>query len=109
MWVNNLEFAGQNTSRVDVIREGLNRLIVSQNLGSGGCWHRGNQKRVSYTVSGNFLSEAIPVPKISGSNTPQVKLEFSLSHRRIWVLLASDGVSVCSEAGIWSILFGKLA
>jgi hypothetical protein len=39
MWVDYLEFAGQNTSRVDVVREGLNRLIVSQNLGSRGCWH----------------------------------------------------------------------
>lgn len=46
-----LELPREDSAGVDVAGVGLDRLIVTQDLGRGGCGHGSQQQTVAYTMS----------------------------------------------------------
>jgi len=79
--IDNLEFASQDSSSIDVRSVRLEALIVAQDLTGTGSRHRCNQKTVSETSSDDLLLQAVPFPKIRRCNTPEIELQFAFTCR----------------------------
>mmetsp|Transcript_85769 Transcript_85769/g.191778 ORF Transcript_85769/g.191778 Transcript_85769/m.191778 type:complete len:753 (-) Transcript_85769:7-2265(-) len=82
------ELAGEHAPHVEVLRVGLEGLVVAQDLGGAGRRHRCHQQRVPQAVLGDALLQARPVPAPAlGCPVPEVELQLSLAGRRPGVAL----------------------
>ena len=75
MRVDALEFAGKDSTSVDVVGVGLDRFVVAQDLRGTGSWHRCEEQGVAHSVFGEFRFQRRPVPEIGWLDVPQVVLE----------------------------------
>jgi len=73
------ELTSQSAADVDVGGVRLKALVVSEDLGSGGSGHRGEQKGIADTVLGDLLLKTFPVPAVTGGDTPHIILELSFA------------------------------
>ena len=75
--VHDLELSRQDTTRVNVGRVRLEALVEAEDLRRGRSGHRCQEQRIAETVLGDLLLEAGPVPKVGGSDAPEVVLQLT--------------------------------
>jgi len=76
--VDDLEFASEHSTGVDIGSVGFEALIVAENLAGGGGRHGGDEKGVADAVFGDGLFQQGPVPEIGWCYVPHVVLEDAL-------------------------------
>lgn len=107
-WVDDLELAGEYTTRVDVRGVRFETFIVAEDLAGGGGGHGSDEKRVTDAMFGNGLLERGPVPQFCRCYVPHVVLKNTLGDRRafvggIWSKLACDLARCCEGCMVDSL------
>ena len=83
MLVEHDELTREGAAHVEVGGEGLEALVVAEDLAGGCGGHRGHHERVSHAVLDDFVLELVPVPAAAVLvHAPEVELQLALAGRR---------------------------